>query len=112
MLLNLSSAVLQDLEKPSPSIDFGQLQQHNEFTVTFPLEENGNLGIEEEDMMAKKATSAMCFSNTQWGNMRTMNFPFNLMPNPSAEWKQNLPWDSVLFPSEISTGYSPYKSDT
>ncbi|XP_020580951.1 protein FEZ-like [Phalaenopsis equestris] len=112
MLLNVSSAVLQDMEKPSPSIDFGQQQQSNGFTVTFPLEDNGNLGIEEEDMMYKKTVSSICDRNTHWGNMRYMNFPFNLAPNPSDEWKPNLPWDSVFFPSEISMGYSSQKNDT
>ncbi|KAI0507014.1 hypothetical protein KFK09_013132 [Dendrobium nobile] len=112
MLPNVSAAVLRDLEKPSPSINFGQPQQSSGFTATFPLEDYGNLGIEEEVMMVKKTTSSMCVSNNQLGNMRTMNFPFNLEPNPSDEWKPNLPWDSMFFPSEISAGYSNNKSDT
>ncbi|KAK8970778.1 Protein FEZ [Platanthera guangdongensis] len=108
MLLNLSPAMILDMEKfGSPSIDFDQ--QHdssNGFTVTnFPLETNGSLGTEEEDMIAKKAAS-------QWGNLRTMNFPISLTSNIASDdqWKLNFPWESALCPSDISsTCYSSSK---
>ncbi|PKU85301.1 protein FEZ-like [Dendrobium catenatum] len=112
MLLNLSPTILQDMEKSSsPCIDFEQPNQSNGFTVTFPLEANGNLGTDEEDMIAKKTLSSIIGGNNQWGNLRTMNFPFNLA-SASDDWKLNLLWDSAICPSEMSTGYSTNKCYT
>lgn len=105
MLLNLSPAM-------SPSIDFDQQHdQSNGFTVSFPLETNGSLGTDEEDMIAKKAMSSFMGGNNQWGNLRAMNFPFNLTSNTSDDqWKLNFPWESPLCPSEMSsTCYSSSK---
>ncbi|KAK8921522.1 Protein FEZ [Platanthera zijinensis] len=107
MLLNLSPAMILDMEKfGSPSIDFDQQHDSNGFTVTnFPLETNGSLGTEEEDMIAKKALS-------QWGNLRAMNFPFSLTSNIASDdqWKLNFPWEPALCPSDISsTCYSSSK---
>ncbi|PKA50719.1 Protein FEZ [Apostasia shenzhenica] len=115
MLLNLSPALLQDVEKPSPNIDFGQPHQSNGFTVTFPIETNGSLGSteEEEDVIGKKnLNSTVIVGSSQWGSLRAMNFPFNLTPNPTDDWKPTLPWDSSLCPSEISTCYSTNKCYT
>ncbi|KAG0480389.1 hypothetical protein HPP92_011247 [Vanilla planifolia] len=110
LFLNLAPDMLQDVEKRSPSIDFGQPHQ---FTVTFPLEANGSLATEEEDMIGKKnVNGSTIISNGQWGNFRNMSFPFNLAANASEEWKQSLPWDSALCPSEMSTGYSTNKCYT
>ena len=100
MLLNLSPSILGEVEKSSASIDFGQPQQCNGFTVDLPSDILG--GGEEE----KKNSCTVVNNNNQWGNMRTLSFPFSLPPNISDEWKLNFPWDYPPCPSEMSTSFS------
>ncbi|XP_020255504.1 protein FEZ-like [Asparagus officinalis] len=103
MLLNLSPSILEEVEKSSASIEFGQPQQCNGFTVDLPTEINSNLGSGEE----KKSSNSMIVNNNQWRTMRT--FPFSLPSNISDEWKLNLPWDSPPCLSEMSTSFSTNK---
>ncbi|KAK8950919.1 Protein FEZ [Platanthera zijinensis] len=84
-------------------------QQHHSsggFTVTFPSENcHGNSGVEEEeDVMGKRfAASSSIFD--QWDSLKMINFPFNF--THCEDWKLNQqPWDSAVWPSDMSTGYS------
>ncbi|PKA56769.1 Protein FEZ [Apostasia shenzhenica] len=95
MLPDLSPAMLQDVDRSFSIIDF-EHPQHS----SFPLQINGNLGS-EEDILAKKNVNTIIRTNSQLG--KTVSFPFNLTPNPSEEWKVNLPWDSTMCLSEMST---------
>lgn len=106
MLLNLSPAILEELDKSNTSIDFGQPQQYNGFAVDLPTELNSHLVSEGEE---NKSTSAVIINTNQWGTMKTVNFPFSLSPNISEEWKLNLPLDSSTCLSDISTGFSANK---
>lgn len=85
ILLNLSPSALGDAEKPCFSINFGQQHPCNGYAVNFSMESR-----EEEDMMVKNSLISI-LSNNQWGNVRTVSYPFNLPTNPSDEWEVNLP---------------------
>ncbi|KAK8966017.1 Protein FEZ [Platanthera guangdongensis] len=97
-----TSAALQDAEKSTS-------QQHHStggFTVTFPSENcHRNSGVEEEeDVMGRRfALSSSIFD--QWDSVKMINFPFNL--THCEDWKLNQqPWDSAVWPTDMSTGYS------
>ena len=103
ILLNLSPSVLGEVEKSSASLDFGQPQQCNGFKVNVPSDINEHLEGREEE---RKSSNTIFVNNNQWGNTRTVSFPFSLPPNISDEWKLNFPWDSPTCPSEMSTSFS------
>ncbi|XP_072952816.1 protein FEZ-like [Typha angustifolia] len=113
MLLNISPALLGDVEKVSASIDFGQPHQYNSLVVDLPVQANGNMGNGEEEMSLRKHVSSFSVNNNQWvGTERTASLPFNLPANISDEWKSNLTWDSTPCTTEMSTSYSTNKCHT
>ncbi|XP_009403167.2 protein FEZ [Musa acuminata AAA Group] len=109
MLLNLSPAILGDVEKASHMDFLQQPQQCNEFAVDLPpLETNANFRHQVEEVPMKKMVNACGLNSNRWGGSRksSVDFPFGLPTMFSDEWKPNLPLNSSSYPSEISTSYS------
>ncbi|XP_059624571.1 protein FEZ-like [Cornus florida] len=105
MLFNLSPSLIGDFNKASNNIEFeGQQQQFNSFSITSPRDVHESLGTGEDYMDLKKNSSAT-HDNSQWGNFRSIGFPFSL---PSTQ-TDSLAWDSPPCASEMSTTYSTNK---
>ncbi|RWW40527.1 hypothetical protein BHE74_00054056 [Ensete ventricosum] len=106
MLLNLSPAILGDVEKTS-HMDFAQQpQQGNEFAVDLPpLASNASFRHDVEEVPMKKMVNACSLNGNRWGGSRksSVDFPFSLPTMFSDEWKPSLPCISSSYPSEIST---------
>ncbi|EEF27849.1 protein FEZ [Ricinus communis] len=95
------------LNPASESIDFQEPEHHqyNGFSIRLPQETQGHMdaGIDEASAL-RKNQSGIHHDSNQWGNMRSISFPFNL--------PTNLPWDSPPCPSEMSSAYSTNKCYT
>lgn len=105
MIFNLSPALIGDASKTSESIDFGgPQQQFTNFSMSSPEDMQGSIGTGEDDAGSTKNHN-LKHGNNQWGNIRSIGFPFTLPSSLADEWKPNLPWDSPPCPSEMSTTY-------
>ncbi|PSR87668.1 Protein FEZ like [Actinidia chinensis var. chinensis] len=92
VLFNLSPALIEDVSKASENIDFGEPQPpFHVFSLSSPQDMQGSSG-------AARASD-------EWGNIRSIGFPFSLSSDLPDVWKPNLPWDSPPCPSEMSTTY-------
>lgn len=105
MLLN-PAALLSDVSEGSENINFeGPQQQVKAFSISMPQEMQVNM-IPGEDESGSRRNMNVTQDNSQWGNIRSIGFPFSLPSNLPEAWKPNLPWDSPPCPSEMSTTYS------
>ncbi|KAL0350895.1 UNVERIFIED_CONTAM: protein FEZ [Sesamum radiatum] len=113
MLFNLSPALASEACKTSESIDFeGTQQQFNGYSVNSSQVMQTSINPEDEQEGFRKNQSITNTPN-QWGNLRSIGFPFSLPSAVPDSWKPNLPWDSPPCPSEISsTNYSTNKCYT
>ncbi|KAK4417668.1 protein FEZ [Sesamum alatum] len=113
MLFNLSPALAGEACKTSESIDFeGPQQQFNGYSVNSSQVMQPSINPEDEQEGFRKNQS-ITNTHNQWGNLRSMGFPFSLPSATQDSWKPNLPWDSPPCPSEISsTNYSTNKCYT
>ncbi|XP_057491404.1 putative NAC domain-containing protein 94 [Actinidia eriantha] len=103
VLFNLSPTLIEDVSRASQSIDFEEPQQpFNVFSLGSPQDMQGGTG--EDDLGLRKYVSAARASD-EWGNIRSLVFPFSLSSDPPDAWKPNLPWDSPPCPSEMLTTY-------
>lgn len=99
-LFNLSPTFLGDVNKASESIDFeGSQQYFNSFLVNSSQDMQEGISMENEEPGLRK-DQRDSDGNHQWGNMRSIGFPFSLS------------WDSPNCPSEISTTYTTDKCCT
>ncbi|KAL3526515.1 hypothetical protein ACH5RR_011171 [Cinchona calisaya] len=99
MLFNLSPTYLGDVNRTSESIEFEGSQQHfNSFTINSSQDMQEEISMENNEAGIRKDQRDID-SNNEWGNMRSIGFPFSI---PDS-WKPNLQWDSPNCPSEIST---------
>ncbi|CAK9186104.1 unnamed protein product [Ilex paraguariensis] len=102
ILFNLSPAFIGDEGNASENIDFvGSPQQFNCFPSSSAQDIQASIGMGDEDADLRKDHSAAHIN--QWGNVRSIGFPFSLSPSLPDAWKPNLPWDSPPCPSEMST---------
>ncbi|KAL0450556.1 UNVERIFIED_CONTAM: hypothetical protein Slati_1612000 [Sesamum latifolium] len=113
MLFNLSPALASEACKTSESIDFeGPQQQFNGYSVNSSQVMQASINPEDEQEGFRK-NLGITNTHNQWGNLRSMGFPFSLPSAVPDSWKPNLPWDSPPCPSEISsTNYSTNKCYT
>ncbi|CAK9162904.1 unnamed protein product [Ilex paraguariensis] len=94
MLFNLSPAFIGDDSKTSGSIVFaGQAQQFNRFPTSSQLDLEGSIGTGDDDTGLRKNHSATHVNN-QWGNARSIEFPFSFPSSLPDTWKPNLFLDS------------------
>ncbi|KAL3525937.1 hypothetical protein ACH5RR_014309 [Cinchona calisaya] len=108
MFFNLSPTFLGEVHKTLESTDFEGSQHHfNSFSMNSSPDMQEGVSIDNNEAGGIRKDQRDSDANDQWGNMRTVEFPFTL---PS-----NLPddaWDSPNCPSEISTTYSTDKCYT
>ncbi|MBA0571859.1 hypothetical protein Golob_002228 [Gossypium lobatum] len=85
-----ATMIADDVRNNSKSIDFkGKQQSFNGFSIRLPQDMEGTRNDDGD-----------------WGSIPLMGFPFSLSPNVLDSWKPNLPWDTSLYPTEMSTTYS------
>ncbi|PPD99287.1 hypothetical protein GOBAR_DD03688 [Gossypium barbadense] len=85
-----ATMIADDVRNNSESIDFkGKQQSFNGFSIRLPQDMEGTRNDDGD-----------------WGSIPLMGFPFSLSPNVLDSWKPNLPWDTSLYPTEMSTTYS------
>ncbi|CAN4082588.1 unnamed protein product [Withania somnifera] len=112
MFFNTSPALITDISKTSETIDFEGPNQHlNGFLVSSSQEMQRSINM-EDDEAGLRSNQTSTNDNTEWGNIRSVGFPFSLTTTLADEWKPSLSWDSPSCPSEISTTYSTNKCHT
>ncbi|XP_052883331.1 putative NAC domain-containing protein 94 [Gossypium arboreum] len=88
-----ATMIADDVRNNSKSIDFkGKQQIFNGFSIRLPQDMEGTRNDDGD-----------------WGSIPLMGFPFSMSPNVLDSWKPNLPWDTSLYPTEMSTTYSTDK---
>lgn len=85
-----ATMIADDVRNNSESTDFkGKQQSFNGFSMRLPQDMEGTRNDDGD-----------------WGSIPSMGFPFSLSPDELDSWKPNLPWDTSLYPTEMSTTYS------
>ncbi|KAL2499943.1 NAC (No Apical Meristem) domain transcriptional regulator superfamily protein [Abeliophyllum distichum] len=112
MIFNSSPALISDISKTSECIDFeGPQHQFNSFPIMSSQEMQESISVEDDEWGLRRNENETN-TNNQWGNIRSVAFPFNFQSTVPDAWKSNMPWDSPPCPSEISTTYSTNKCYT